>query len=170
MILFDAAIGVGGHDGRPQRDVPECVRARLEIDRNGVLERVDVERARCHAAFETLESRTQPPHSRLLVPLSRTQHVAPLREMSAHHGRNPKFGSVKIRAARRDLPMRISALSGTTGEFATILRPPGRASCEATLPFSVLASPLTPPSTKGISGPKACAGTGKKATGLLISD
>jgi hypothetical protein len=44
----------------------------------------------------------------------------PCRELGAHHGRNPKIGSYQIRSARRDLPIRISALSGTSDVFATI--------------------------------------------------
>jgi hypothetical protein len=41
--------------------------------------------------------------------------------LSAHRGRNPKIGSSKIRAAREDSPTWIGALTGTPGEFATIL-------------------------------------------------
>ena len=35
-----------------------------------------MKRARCHAAFEALKSRTQPLHSRPAISFSKTQHVA----------------------------------------------------------------------------------------------
>src|SRR5262249_49479888 len=41
-------------------------------------------------------------------------------KLGAHRGRNPKIGSWRIRTARKDLPMEIGELAGTSGEFAPL--------------------------------------------------
>ena len=70
--------------------------------------------------------------------LRKLNMLHPFRKMSATPRTQPEIRALSDPRLRSDLPIKIGALSGTSGECASILAClPASASCEATPPFSV---------------------------------
>ena len=113
-------IGVGRHDGRPQRDVARGVLAGLEVHRHRVEHGVDVERGEDHAAFEPLE----PGRSRRTLALSfrfrKLNMLHPFREIERTPRTQPELRELKDPRLRQGPINEDQRSPGTSGEFATI--------------------------------------------------
>ena len=89
---------------------PEASFPALEIHRHCVCKRIDLERGKHHASFEPLESRTQPPHSRLVVSSRKLNMLHPFRKIERAPRTQPEIRALSDPRLRSDLPIKIGAL------------------------------------------------------------